>query len=296
MQYTPFYEHMIQHLREGICFINTRQKITLWSDALVELTGFTSEELIGTSLTYSAMYQSIGELNPDENIIFPLDRSNVDQSSSSYRLVLRHKQGHRLLIDLKVIPVKDNSGLLGTIGVFYDASNHAELEATTRSMKKLMRIDPTTSLPNERSLFDSMKGEYLRFARYGTPFALIAMSIDPPANEALFQTKLERDALLKWFAQQLSVGFRKADTSGRLRGASFMALLPHTNTRAAEKAAEKIQRILESTLYPTIGIPITASFGCASISRSDTLDRLIDRAKKALKAARNDNGNQVVSL
>ena len=195
MQFTPFYEHLIQHLNEGVCFINARQKITLWNDALVELTGFTSEELIDTSLTYSALYQSMGELNPDDNIIFPLDRSNVDQSSIAYRLFLRHKQGHRLLIDLKVIPVKDNSSLLGTIGVFSDASNQTELAATTRSMKKLMRIDPMTSLPNERSLFDSMKGEYLRFARYGTPFALIAISIDPPENETLFQTKLERGRL-----------------------------------------------------------------------------------------------------
>ena len=159
-----------------------------------------------------------------------------------------------------------------------------------------MRIDPMTQLPNKRALFDSMKGEYLRFARYGTPFALIAISIDPPEDEVLIRTGSERDALLRWFAQQLSIGFRKADTPGRLRGASFLTLLPHTNTRAAEKAAEKLRRMLEITPYPSNGKPITASFGCASISRSDTLDRLIERSKSALKLARDAKGNQVISL
>ena len=132
MSLTPFYKHLIPHLHEGVCFIDARQKITLWNNALVELTGFTSEKLIGTSFTYSPLYQSIVELNPDDNIIFPLDRSNIDQAPCVYRLFLQHKQGHRILMNLKVIPVVGDSGLLGTIGLFSDASNQAELEATTR--------------------------------------------------------------------------------------------------------------------------------------------------------------------
>lgn len=296
VQFEPFNDHLIQHLQEGVCFIDKRQKITLWNNAAELLTGFTAEEILGTPCRDSALNQSILSLNPETDIICPFEQATVDLTPCAYRLFLQHSAGHRMLLNLKVIPVEDASGLLGTIGIFSDASNQAELEATTRSMQKLLRIDPLTRLPNKRSLLDSMKGEYLRFARYGTPFALIAISIDPQQDKKLTRTGPERDALLKWFAQQLSIGFRKADTPGRLRGASFLALLPHTNTLAAEKAAEKLRVMFASTPYPGSGTPVTASFGCASISRSDTLDRLIDRAKNALKIARDDQGNFVVSL
>lgn len=296
VQFEPFHEHLLQHLQEGVCFIDKRQQITLWNNAAEQLTGFAAEEMLGTSCRDSALNRSILSLNPGTDIICPFEQAPTDHTPSAYRLFLQHNDGHRVLINLKVIPVEDASGLLGTIGIFSDASNQAELEATTRSMQKLLRIDRLTRLPNKRSLLDSMKGEYLRFARYGTPFALIAISIDQPQDKKLTRTGPERDALLKWFAQQLSIGFRKADTPGRLRGASFLILLPHTNTLAAEKAAEKLRGTFASTPYPGNGMPVTASFGCASISRSDTLDRLIDRAKNALKIARDDQGNFVVSL
>ena len=295
-EFEPFHEQLIHHLQEGVCFIDKRLKFTLWNSAAELITGFTSKELIGTACQDSILHQALTTLNKENNNVCPFEQAVTDLKPCAYRLFLQHKQGHHVLINLKVIPLEDNSGLAGTIGVFSDASNQAELEATTRSMQKLMRIDPLTSLPNKRSLFDSMKGEYLRFARYGTPFALIAIAINPPQGEFLPRTGPEREALLKWFAQQLSLGFRKADTPGRLHGASFLALLPHTNTQAAEKAANKLRTMLKATPYPGNGTPVTASFGCASIARSDTLDRLIDRAKSALKMARDNQDNEIVSL
>ncbi len=296
VQFEPFHEQLLQHLQEGVCYLDKHNKFTLWNSAVELITGFTSDELIGTACHDSILHKALTMLNPDNDNICPFEQATVDLKPCAYRLFLEHKQGHHVLINLKVIPLKDDSGMLGTIGIFSDASNQAELETTTRSMQKLMRIDPLTSLPNKRSLFDSMKGEYLRFARYGTPFALIAIAINPPPGELLPRTGPEREALLKWFAQQLSLGFRKADTPGRLRGASFLALLPHTNTQAAEKAAKKLRTMLEATPYPGTGTPVTASFGCASIARSDTLDRLIDRAKSALKMARDDKDNDIISL
>ena len=296
VQLEQFYKHLLLHLQEGVCFIDGDQKITLWNQAAELITGVAADELLGTSCRNSALNRAILSLNPEQNLICPFEQATIDQIPCAYRLFLQHSDGHRILINLKVIPVRDDAGLLGTIGIFADASHQTELEVTTRSMKKLLRIDPLTSLPNKRSLFDSMKGEYLRFVRYGTPFALIAITINPPQDKKLTHTGPDRDAMLRWFAQQLLIGFRKADTPGRLRGASFLVLLPHADTRAAEKAAEKLRKIFESTPYPSNGIPVTASFGCASISRSDTLDRLIDRAKSALKIARDDQSNHVASL
>ena len=292
--FDSFYETILHHLAEGVCFVNHQRQISLWNHTAERITGFAPEEVLGTPCCDSVLTCSIPELNPDCSITCPFDPAFTTGTAQAYRLFHLHKEGHRILINLKVIPTEDGSGTTGAIGIFTDASSQTELEATTHSMQKLMRIDPLTRLPNKRALFDSMKGEYLRFARYGTPFALIAVAIDP--DERLPRSGPDRDALVKWFAQQLSAGFRKADTPGRLRGASFMVLLPHANTQAAEKAAEKIRRLLLRTLYPGGDYPVTARFGCASISRSDTLDRLIDRSKNALKIARNNTGNAIVSL
>lgn len=292
--FTPLYEQLLQHMSEGVCFIDPEQNITLWNLALEQLTGIGAEEAIEASsrdciLIYSSPVQS-----PDNETDIPFEQMNLSRGPKAFRRYLQHKDGHRILINLKVIPVELDSGSFGAFGIFSDASNQTPSEPSSRAMQKLMRIDPMTQLPNKRSLFDSIKGEYLRFVRYGTPFALISVAIDP--DERFQHTPTEKKALLKWFGQQLSSGFRKADTPGRLRGATFAILLPHTNTQAAEKAAEKLRALIERTECPGIEASVTASFGCASITRADTIDRLMDRAKKALKAARKSGGNAVASL
>lgn len=291
---TPLHEHLLQHMTEGVCFIDPDQNITLWNHALELLTGLSAVEAINSScrdsvLTYSSPVQSPG--NETDN---PLVQMLSIHARGDFRRYLQHKDGHRILINLKVIPVEGNSGLFGTIGIFSDASNQVPRESVSRAVQKMMRIDPLTLLPNKRSLFDSIKAEYLRFVRYGTPFALISVAIDP--DERLHRNPAEKRALLRWFGQQLSFGFRKADTTGRLRGATFMVLLPHTNTQAAEMAAEKIRAQIERAECPVIDATITASFGCASIARADTIDRLTNRAKNALKSARSCGGNTIASL
>lgn len=291
-----FHETLILHLQEGVCYVDHRQNITVWNSAAEHITGFATNDLLNRAYGDSILKESILSLNSDNIETCPFLQTIENQTTNAYRLFLKHQQGHRILINLQVVPVVTDNEPPGALGIFSDASHQLELDATTRTMQKLMRIDPLTKLPNKRSLFDSMKSEYLRFARYGTPFALIAISIEPPEDKALTNPGPDRDALLEWFAQQLSIGFRKADTPGRLRGATFMALLPHTNTQAAEKAAKKICALLECTPYPSSGKPIIANFGCASIARSDTLDRLIIRAKAALKSARINPDTMIASL
>lgn len=107
-------------------------------------------------------------------------------------------------------------------------------------------------------------------------------------NEVLVKTAASAEASL-----------RKSDIFGRLGGAEFAALLPHTDQRGALRAVEKIRAALAAMDF---GLgeeapSLTASFGLASLGAgAQDIATLLERAGKALKEARSAGRDRVVAF
>ena len=103
------------------------------------------------------------------------------------------------------------------------------------------------------------------------------------------------DEVLKEFAAAISESIRSIDRAGRLGGEEFLIVCPETNLSGAVLLAEKLRAVVESIkIEPLPGI--TASFGCASYTRGDTMDSLISRSDKAMYKAKELGRNRVESL
>jgi diguanylate cyclase (GGDEF)-like protein len=93
---------------------------------------------------------------------------------------------------------------------------------------------------------------------------------------------------------------RASDILARYGGEEFIACLPDTEPSAARVAAERIRSNLESSaVQVTQGegavLRVTASIGIAAVSAgSESLERLIERADRALYDAKNGGRNRVV--
>jgi diguanylate cyclase (GGDEF)-like protein len=90
---------------------------------------------------------------------------------------------------------------------------------------------------------------------------------------------------------------RASDCPARWGGEEFVVALPSTQIEGGLVAAEKLRSALESLLIVSPSgdaIPITASFGVAVCRSGDTIDALIDRADRAMYAAKSGGRNRVV--
>lgn len=287
----PFLLSALEHITEGVFCADIHNRMLFCNRAAADLCGFTPHSAIGKTV--------------DECfVVYPIDSDTADDSPclsqfmaaatapTGGRFFLEHRDGHRLPVELRLVPVFNAEGTaIGIQGIITEARHQIDLDQVNRCLHKLVRIDSTTRLPNQRALDDAIKTEYLRFVRYGIPFALVAASIDTSSGP------LQRPstAVLHWFARQAIAALRKSDLPGRLRGNLFCILLPHTDAAAAARAAEKIRIRLQLSPYPD-HLAVTASFGCAAISRQDTLDRLKSRARQALTQAMDAGGNQIITL
>jgi two-component system, cell cycle response regulator len=105
------------------------------------------------------------------------------------------------------------------------------------------------------------------------------------------------DAVLKQVARVMQSSIRSIDLAARYGGEEFCILLPEADLCRGRLAAERVRAGIESTptAYEGLSLTVTVSLGVAQYdpARDVSGKSLIDRADKALYAAKQDGRNRV---
>ncbi len=166
----------------------------------------------------------------------------------------------------------------------------AELEAQAS-------LDPLTGLFNRRHL--EVLSEELNIAlASGRPVSLMMFDIDGFKRINDSYGHGAGDRVLVTIAGELTRNARRADVPCRYGGDEFLVLLIDMDAHAAGAAAERLREVVSASpvSYDGSEIPVTISAGVASadLDRNTPLNELIERADKALYAAKQGGRDRVV--
>jgi len=106
------------------------------------------------------------------------------------------------------------------------------------------------------------------------------------------------DSCLRAVVRTVSAELQYGDQFGRLGGEEFVLALAASGTQRAMNVAERIRRRVERNCMQVDGAPVglTLSIGVAECHRGDTVASLIERADKAMYAAKHAGRNRVILL
>lgn len=157
------------------------------------------------------------------------------------------------------------------------------------------RRDPLTGLANRRALEDELARRFNEWKRRRHAFSVAMFDIDE------FKALNDRfghqtgDAVLKTVARQLEASFRAMDLTVRFGGEEFCVVLPATELMPAALAADRARRAVEQRALVLNGQEqrVTISVGVAEVSAEGDVDALIQRADRALYAAKHGGRNCV---
>jgi len=188
-------------------------------------------------------------------------------------------------------------GMLFWIREFREARK--ELERDNVNLKRVAAIDFLTQLVNRRQAVRHLERERARARRSGESLGFIMMDLDHFKGINDTYGHLAGDAALKHVADLLKTRARTSDILIRYGGDEFLAVLPDTNLPGALGLAESLrERIQDNTLtYGDAELQLRASFGVAALPPDQDIDvkEMIDRADKALYAAKETGRNRVVA-
>jgi len=163
-------------------------------------------------------------------------------------------------------------------------------------LKKMAIQDELTGLLNRRGFHEYGERAFSAARRASLPLSVIMTDIDrfKYINDKFGHAA--GDTALAHFARLVSDTRRHEDVIARVGGEEFALLLPGTDLRDAMAMADQLCKRIGSTPLETtaVGLPMTSSFGVATISENDTsLDDVVLRADRALYRSKRAGRNQV---
>jgi diguanylate cyclase (GGDEF)-like protein len=167
-----------------------------------------------------------------------------------------------------------------------------QLQRLNRELEHQARSDPLTGTANRRHIMEQGKRLASVVKRNGGAVSIIIFDVD------WFKSVNDRhghdtgDLVLKAVANKVGQGIRDIDMLGRWGGEEFIILCQQTNLDEAMYLAERLRNILDESPIDPVG-RMTASFGVASNTGNESLEKTIHRADKALYAAKHAGRNRV---
>jgi len=286
---------MMDHVHEGIYFIDRKFNVTYWNDSAERITGIPASEILGKISTESILrpVDENGErLTSDRTA---LKMSMLDGKQREQEVYIRHRDGHRVPVLLRTVPIKKFTKILGVMEVFIDVSIRQEIKNEAEQYKELAFTDKLTGLYNRRYIEEFIKARMDEYLIRGVPFCVMFLDID---HFKQFNDNYGHelgDEVICMVGKACSLMIRSSDLFGRFGGEEFVAVLPGTNEQNMYVIADAMRSIVENTGISSEGekLKVTISIGATMVRPDDTPETVMKRADELLYKSKEDGRNLV---
>lgn len=157
-------------------------------------------------------------------------------------------------------------------------------------------VDPLTGTYNRQTMLGDLGNERERSVRTDTPTAIALVDLDH--FKAVNDTHGHQagDLVLQSVAGILQSHVRPFDKVYRYGGEEFLICLPNADMKQSARVLERLRRVIEAspvTLNDGTILPVTASIGAAPMTKTRTIEQIIEKADQALYAAKEGGRNKV---
>jgi len=276
------YEEILTYLYEGVYVVDADRKIIFWNSGSEKITGYKSSEVINhychdnilQHVTADGIHLCFGGC--------PLHDTLKTGKINETDVFLHHKDGHRVPVTVKAIPVYDvNRNIVAAIEVFTDSRYRRAAYDENRKLKELLITDELTKISNRRYLEFYLKNFINEAKEFDLKFGVLFLDIDnfKEVNDTYGHNI--GDEILKLVSQTLKFNIRGEDKIGRWGGEEFIAILKVENSIELEVIAAKLCLLVANSFHTTEDdkkISVTISIGGTMFQVNDDVNSLIARA------------------
>ncbi|PJA31661.1 MAG: GGDEF domain-containing protein [Zetaproteobacteria bacterium CG_4_9_14_3_um_filter_53_7] len=186
------------------------------------------------------------------------------------------------MVEAVVAEVLGSGGVIGGMESKLILSMINNLKKAKEELRFQATHDPLTGLRNRRYMMEQLNQGVSQAMRYRHAFAVVMLDLDHFKKVNDVHGHAAGDMVLAHMARVLRGGMRESDIPGRWGGEEFIVLLPHTDAKGAEHAADQwLNYITSAPLVLAGGASVAVSFsaGVASLDLNDKesdLKRVVD--------------------
>jgi len=272
----------------GVYIADHNGTILFWNQSAERITGHKRHEVIGHSRRENILVQCNECSCPLCGESCPFHLTDRDGGEHEQRLFLRHKSGHPVAVVFRITPVPGREGAVQHVaGSFHEPRAAAGLVRERRSPVPPICLDETTGVANHGFIEFHLRENLAGFAEYHVPFGILCVQLDRFEHLRSTYGRQATDSMLRVVAETLRNGLRPSDLVGHWGDDQFLAILPNCGGRGAEKASERVQKLVAGAGIHWWGeqLSIVTSIGYAGAESGDTIESLVERAQHSLRPA-----------
>jgi diguanylate cyclase (GGDEF)-like protein/PAS domain S-box-containing protein len=288
-------EGMLDALPDGVYFVDRDRTVTYWNAAASSISGFPANEMLGH-------WCGDGLLSHvDENgrglcgERCPLLATIGDGEVRSTQVMLHHRDGHMVPVEIRAAPMRDAQGnIVGAIEMFRDDTARFAEPTRVREIDVAGGMDPVTGLGNRRSLEAHLVERLAALARRDVPLGVLVCRVDDfrALDEAHGHEVADR--VLQVVADTLVHCLPGRGRLFRSAGDQFVGLVAHDDlavfgTRLCAYVEDSRIGLEDDVLKASISI------GATMAGRGEDYSDVLRRAERLLAAATTAGGNCVVT-
>ncbi|MDF2610820.1 MAG: domain S-box/diguanylate cyclase protein [Lachnospiraceae bacterium] len=293
-----FYRNMLENIYDGVYFVDYERKITFWNKGAERITGFSANEVVN-QLCFRNILNHISD--EGEHLCIhgcPLHNTILTGDTAEIHIYLHHKDGHRLPITVKAVPIYEGNNIIGAVEIFTDDSDKHNIIKDMEELKIIAMMDQLTELPNRRYIDTFIFSKMNEFTQLGIPFGIAFMDIDHFKSFNDTYGHDIGDEVLKMVAKTLKSNIRSTDLIGRWGGEEFMAVISHVDKEKLLSITQKVKTLVENSVLRKDNkeLNVTISIGATMSQENDTIESMIKRADTLLYQSKNQGRNQITMV
>lgn len=290
-----FYRTVLDNLFDGVYFVDLEQRITYWNKGAEQISGFSSQEVIGRRCSEQIL------IHVDEagkNLCesgCPLAAVMKDGIPRELEVYLYHKDGYHVPVRVRAQPVWNDQGeISGAVEVFCDHSLFLANRNRSRETQRLVDQDELTQVGNRRFSEVKLGAALHTYHQFADPFGILLIDVDNFKRVNERYGHATGDQMLKLVAETLQYSVRTSDYVGRWGGEEFLVILYDVNEPQIQTIAEKLRRLVEhNSLVTEEGeIGVTVSIGGTLVRSGDAVKSIVERADENLQHSKRAGKNR----
>mgnify|MGYP005850715901 CR=1 FL=1 len=280
---------LLDHVYDGVYFTDTTRRILYWNRGAEAITGYRADEVIGKACFDNLLVHVDGEGNNLCRGVCPLARTMQDGVSRVDRVFLKHRNGHRVPVQVCTAQIRDSQGqVIGGLETFRDISGEIAAFQTIETLKEMALIDPLTGIGNRRYCDNMLRVRLDEMVRLSITGGLVLLDIDHFKQINDTYGHPTGDLVLRMVARTLAGALRKVDFIGRWGGEEFLVLCQPASEESLRVLATRLLALVRCSTLMTSGqqIRVTLSAGCVLMRPDDNEASVMARADQMLYRAK----------
>jgi len=294
LEFEPLHLALLDSLPDGVWFADRQGIVRFWSKRAEAITGFAANEVLGAPFRDILSY--CGETGAPAASV-PLRETLDDQLERRARMFLLHKQGHRIAVEVRTMPVRSATGeVIGAREVLRESKDIPALVRRGRVLNQHGLWDEKIESASQEYMRKQLELRLEHFQEDGITAGTLLIAIDHLGDRDRNLGREAGDQLLRMVSRTTLLCIRFTDISGRWEDHSILAIMEVPAIANLTIAAERIRALISASGIRWWGkaVQITVTIGCTMFQTGDTATSVTDRLTKGVDAGSKAGGHRVL--